>query len=366
MLENEILDKCIAVINRTPHLEAHLVQNELRPPEGTVDINNARFDAVLQIRTQNKDFTYLVEAKNNITKNHAHYLATTLPTYLNKYKVGQKKADGILVFANYINQPMADEMRRLDLEYTDTTGNMFLNHPPQFLIDVQGKKPDKLPGKKTGRLLMPGGLKVIVNLLAIPQMVILPKRAIGYEAGVALGTVAYVIEELKAGGYIVQTGPNKFELRRRQELLDKWVVGYADRLRPQLFVNRYIPRNASLEEEVTKAADFLDAQGKKYAVTGGFAADILIQHYRGPGLAIHTEEWDNAWAKQLEWMPAKNGPITILKGFGLGMFNGPEVAGIHLALYPMIYAELLATGGEREAETANMIYEKFLRGAIDE
>ena len=365
MFENEIIGACIAMINRTPHIEARLIQNELRPQLAMADTNNARFDAVLLIRARNRDFIYLVEAKNNVTKNHAHYLATTLPIYLNKYKVGQKKADGILVFANYINQPMAEELQRLDIEYVDTTGNMFLNRPPQFFVDIQGKKPEKVQGKKTGRLLMPAGLKVIVNLLDKPQLANLPKRIIGYEAGVALGTVVYVMEELLAGGYIVKTGRNTYELRRRQELLDKWVIGYADRLRPQLFINKYIPRNTNTGQELTRAADFLEAQDKKHAVTGGVAADLLIQHYRGPDLVLHAEEWDHAWAKTLEWLPADNGPITILKGFGLGMFNGPVVKDVRLALYPMIYAELLATGGEREAETANMIYEKFLKDQLD-
>lgn len=58
-------------------------------------------------------------------------------------------------------------------------------------------------------------------------------------ANVALGNVPLVMSGLQEAGYLIAKNRNKYILTRKRELLDRWITGYGEKLRPKLEMGKY-------------------------------------------------------------------------------------------------------------------------------
>ena len=125
---------------------------------------------------------------------------------------------------------------------------------------------------KSERLTQPSGLRILYALLTRPPENRWTYRDIAKGAGVALGSIAVVMGELKVKGYLLEEGRDQRRLTQRRKLLDLWVEGYGARLRPSLLIGRYQPSESSLEETLQILPGKLASRKIPWAVTGGFAA----------------------------------------------------------------------------------------------
>lgn len=283
---------------------------------------------------------------------------------------GMRKEDRkpILIMAPWITDAWADELRRAGLQYVDVVGNAFLNlDEPQVLVDIRGKRPEIAPKAEPGRLVEPTGLKVIHQLLTRKVAVDEAYRKVALDAGVALGTVATVMRELKAAGYLVATADDRFALEKTAELLELFVRGYALKLRPACLIGRF--RHA--EKDPRKLCDrltlALDQRQVPYSLTGAWAAHEWTGHLRAETLALYVGEHALETWKREPMLPDPNGGnVTLFRHFGPTV-NDPdpeETRGHPLATKLLVYAELLHDGRTRELETAKMLYDQFLRPRI--
>jgi hypothetical protein len=101
-------------------------------------------------------------------------------------------------------------------------------------------------------------------------------------------------------------------------------------------------------------------------VTGGFAADALTGHFRGEQLSIFAkDEVINDLTKQLQWLPSRDGDITLFRLFSpaaiLERRPGVKMPVAHPLL---VYAELVFQGSERELETARILYQRELKETL--
>jgi hypothetical protein len=71
-------------------------------------------------------------------------------------------------------------------------------------------------------------------LLKQPEAVNWNYRELAMQAGVALGSVSWILRDLREMGYINLAGPNLQKLTQGRHLLNRWEIGYAEILRPQL------------------------------------------------------------------------------------------------------------------------------------
>ena len=85
------------------------------------------------------------------------------------------------------------------------------------------------------------GLKLIFTLLQRPDRVHETYRTLASLAGVSLGAVKYVITDLEQLGYVVTVGQSRRQLKNGHDLLDKWVAGYVETLRPRLIRGTFRP-----------------------------------------------------------------------------------------------------------------------------
>lgn len=85
------------------------------------------------------------------------------------------------------------------------------------------------------------------------------------------GEYTTIIEGLKEAGYLIIYQNNKYVWRRRKELLDHWLNGYATLLRPKLLKGKYACKKAWQDIQ-------LNTQGSAWG--GEYAANLLTNYLR--------------------------------------------------------------------------------------
>ena len=140
-------------------------------------------------------------------------------------------------------------------------------------------------------------------------------------------------------------------------LLERWVAGYVNTLRPHLLVGRF-----KLREEDPKAVERWVESVVPNAQFGGTAgAYRLAPHYRGPTTVVHLGEPSEATRKELRAVPAADGPLLWMRHIGSASAEGGASGTVHPLL---IYAELRADSDPRAAEAAEQIRTRYLQWSI--
>ena len=282
-------------------------------------------------------------------------------------EIQQLPTKGMLA-ADYVNPKMADKLRKLDIPFIDTAGNVFINEKPIYLFVKGIKNPPKTDieyqPKETqthGRAFMPSGLKVVYAFIQSPKLINAPYREIANISGVALGTVGWVITDLKQGGYLVAFDEKNRRLTNKKQLLNKWVDAYLEKLRPKLFLGNFSAENDSWWMTLDK--NIVDYG----ALWGGEIAASKLTGYIKPEKVIiyRPKEGNNKLLADNRFRKDPNGNIQIFQAF----WNMEEkhISNSSGIVEPLIaYADLLATGDSRNLETARVLYDKELTEFIQE
>jgi hypothetical protein len=337
--ENELLQLALeALRNNLPGQAEIKTVNPVRDPR-------VRADYLLRIVMQRKEIRYYAEVKANVTK------ADKLLAMMRKGHLDHP----LLLVTKYINPQLADELKQNGTEFIDTAGNAFINQPPLYIF-VKGNKPDIVKAPPVKRTFKPAGLKVIYTFLCNPGLENKTYREIAAETDVALGTVDWIMKELKELRFLLNMGKRGQRLIQKQNLLQRWVTAYPEQLRPKLTLGRFRDDHEWWRQ---KKLDPLKAQWG-----GEVAAERLTQYLQPQIITIYTTP------QQLNQLLAENrlrkdetGDVEILKKF----WKPPEMWKYEDLVHPiLIYADLLATGNERNIETAKMIYDKHILELIRE
>lgn len=301
----------------------------------------------------------VVEVKNRIaTRNQAHQIIFQLQ----RYAVGKTAA---AVFADWIPAPVAEEFRKAGVFFVDAQGNMFLRRPPQIMLDIQGRKPERPIKAEPGRLIETGGLKVVHYLLTHPETAGAPLRVIAQGAGVALGTAHVVRGELRRAQWLLPAADEKARFGDLKGLIELFVRGYALKLRPACVIGRFRHKKNAPQEILQGIAQRLEGAGGKWAVTGGMAARELTRYLEPDTVTLFVDEQARLKLGEEPMLRDEaGGNVTLLRlpdpTFIAERTQGPWP----LATPFLIYAELLHDGGQREIETAQMIYERFIEPQV--
>lgn len=277
----------------------------------------------------------------------------------------QTMAGEVIIFTEWVPDLVADEFRNAGIFFADAQGNAFIRKPPQVVLDIRGKKPDRAPKAEPGKLIEPTGLKIIHYLLTHPQGAGNPLRVIAEEAGVALGTAHAVVKELKRGQWLLPAAGDKRRFGDLNGLVELFVRGYALKLRPACHLARYKHKLRAPHEIIDRFAERLKDLEGHWAVTGGMAARQMTQYLEPDAVTVFADEQAQA---QLHNEPMlrddANGNVTVLNLFGRAAIAGQQNTPWPLATPLLVYAELLEAGGARDTETAKMIYDQFIEPVI--
>jgi len=309
--------------------------------------NNGVADAVVRIVKNGINRQFVVEVKRWLTP-------SILGMAINQLKLFQQKG---LVVTEYVNPNMADRLKEADVPFIDTVGNAYLNEPPIYVF-VKGNKPPTITHArdKVTRVFQPTGLKLVFLLLCNQNLVDAPYRDIQKAANVALGTVGWVMRDFIEEGYILDMGKRGKKLINKKKLLEKWVEAYNERLKPKLFIGRY---------KADKYDWWKFTTIKEYgAYWGGEVAAAKLTQYLKPQIAtIYTKDDPKELILKNRLFKNPEGNVEILNAFW-----GIEYNWNYKDLVPplLIYADLIATGDDRNLETAKIIYEREIARFIGE
>lgn len=331
--EMQLIELALKQLARQTGLQTELLNQELKLP-GTNLIGNAK----VQI-AQND---YIVEAKLTITKaqlwivkNHLERICK--PTNLRG-----------LVITRYITPQMADILKENNIYFIDTAGNAYIKDTNIFIF-IQGNKPvDQFKTKLQTRAFQPTGLKLIFALLCNSGLEKKPYREIGWTAGVALGTVNWVMKDLKKLGFLIEAKKGGRQLKNKKELIDRWVTTYPEKFRPKQLIGRYTTTN-KIDIEMKILEETLPG-----TLLGGEGAAKVMTNYLKPlEEIIYTEDLLPIIIQAFRLTPDPNGNIELLKIFWTFKKNQNKKG-----LVPplLVYADLLGTGDPRNIEVAKIIY----------
>lgn len=254
-----------------------------------------------------------------------------------------------LLVAPHVDPARAERLREAGIPFIDAAGNAYLERNG-FYIYVTGRKP--LPGlaavaSKNIRAFAGAGLRVLFVLLCAPEYVNKPYREIARAAGVALGTVGWVLADLKTLGYLRASGRRQKKLHRHEELCEQWVTHYLQQFRQRLKVRRFHTANHDWWRE----AD-IRAYG---ACWGGDVAALKLTGYLKPAQITVWHRGDPSPLLQAQRMRTDpDGDIELIEAF---WHFAPDA---ETAPPLLVYADLLGTGDPRAVETAKLVREQYL------
>lgn len=316
-------------------------------------------DGQLILHTEMGRLTYFYEIKQGLSMPRLEHLLLQLHR-----GTRQAKARPLLL-ADYLPPRLAERLVQAGVNFVDEAGNIHIHWPGKLYIRIEGARPKRLQETRVGRLSQPSGLQVVFVLLAESLAVSMPYRGLAKASGVALGSVAQVVNELKRKAYFVQKRRDEWVLSRKRELFNLWLGGYGDVLRPKLVVGRFQPPERDLGQTLVRLERETEATRIGWALTGGFAADVLTGHFRGVQLALFVSEWPADLSTRLKWLPSQHGPVTVLRRFSpFVVFTRKDPPKIPVAHPLLVYAELVFQGGERELETAKLLFDRYLASPV--
>jgi hypothetical protein len=263
-----------------------------------------------------------------------------------------------LLFTWHLSEPVINQLLEHNLEFVDTAGNIYLNGPAAYVL-IRGKRPS-VEHASSQSAFSSAGLKLIYVLLKSPSVLGTTVRHMAEVAEVSIGSISRIIHDLHQQGYLQRQRHGHFDIKDYPELLTRWEMGYAERLRSKLLIGTYAPAS---NQSFSEVADVIiqNASPDRFLVGGELGAAIATSYLRPQGATLHvaSELLAIATAVQLKLKPSPTGEIVLLRQFGTwnAWSDRPTQA---LADPLLIHAELLLAGNDRLQETAERLYQHSL------
>jgi len=259
----------------------------------------------------------------------------------------------MLLVADYVNPRLGERLREEGMNFIDAAGNAHLRHKGLFVWVTGQKDALRLDGKRERlRAFRPSGLKLVFALLYRPELAEADFRTLAEVAGVALGTVQWVMRDLVREGYVLRLGRFERRLVEPKRLLDAWVPPYVRDLRPRLLLGRF-------EADDIKWWRKTDLRPYGGMWGGEPAAARLTGHLKPGALTIYADEIPARLVAAQKLVKNEEGRIEFRKKF----WRLDEDEGKAGTVPPvLVYADLLALADPRAAETAARIYEEHIDG----
>jgi len=306
---------------------------------------NAELDGEMDLSFENKKLHLYIEVKNEL-RNHQ------LPRLIEM----ARKYQPLMVVADRIFPTLKEILRENKIGYLDGAGNIYVNTPEQ-LIWLDGNKHTEAVKPLTNRAFTKTGLRTVFYLLLHQDRINWPYRDLATATNVGLGNINNIITGLKEAGFILPVNKKEVILQNKKALLDRWIAGYRETLKPALHLGNFRFWN---DKNFTERENLPIKTGE--TIWGGEPAAEWLTNYLNPEiLTIYTEEKRAALVPKWKIMPAENGNIRFYEKF----WHDGEMDDQIVVPPLLVYADLMITDDPRCVETAEMIYEKYLKNEFE-
>jgi hypothetical protein len=278
--------------------------------------------------------------------------ASALPGLIHRSR--HQSPEPRLLVTPYVPPALAEQLQERHIEFLDAAGNGYLDRP--IYLFVFGKKP-KHKSIRTNRALRPAGLRLLYILLKNPAFLAKAQRELATAAGIALGSVPIILQDLREHGHLRRTGAGRQALANPRELLFRWEDGYGDLLRPKLFRQtcRLAGSSAVFDDLLHRLR-----QHPSILLGGELGAAALTKHLRPETATLHIAEDEKAVMSSLRLIPDAHGNITLLKTFGTQNSSDDGPKEFHLADPLLIHAELVQMTGDRIREIGDILLDQHI------
>lgn len=308
---------------------------------------------------QNTGFKLSLDNGKLVLEPHGFQFNVMIKRWVQNVSIGslvaqlERLPSGSILVADYVNPKLAERLRDNGILFIDTAGNAFVKAGNVHLF-IKGNRltsVEKTPRKKS-RAFNASGLRLIFHFLQTPSLLNKPYREIAAITGVALGTIGWVINDLKDSGYLSSADkPRSRELKSPIDLLDRWAETFPERLKPDLSLGAYQCRSAQLWKDLKP----LDHEAAWSGDVGAYLLDgyltpemqtlylprdelknLVIKHRLSKADAEHhSEDGTIIWVYEKFWSDEESNGIA------------PDI---------LVYADLLSTDDPRNLEAAQRIY----------
>jgi len=300
---------------------------------------DARGDLKIELRFNSARLKYRVELKNSVTSKDC------VMFFMRRNGSGLP----VLLMTKYVNPEMAEQLKAAGIEFADCAGNMFINQPP-ILIFIKGNKTRDTTRASIKRAFKKVGLKIIFALLTTPGLENAIYREIARVAGVSLGSIDYIMTELKEMGFLRRKGDNSLFLAQRENLVKRWVMAYPEQLRPKLILGTFCgPEKWWLHGRLSSEDTMWSGEVAAHKMTGYLHPETVTIYCKAQKL--------NGLLLSNRLRKDPDGNIEILEKF----WNTDDKTASGELVHPLlVYADLVASGDPRNAEVAEKIYEQHI------
>jgi len=341
--ERQLLQLAIEALHHQTGLRLHIHAEE-------VAMGDRMIDAILEVEGY-EALRFVAEIKKWVQQANIGALLE---------QVRQLPGKGLLV-ADYVNADMAERFREMNIPFIDTVGNAYINEKPLYVF-IKGNRQQKITGAiKRGGAFNPAGIKVVHALLLDQVPVNATYREIAQVAGVALGAIGGIYNDLKAAGFMVELQNKKRQLQNKRKLLDRWVEAYLEKLKPKQLIGRF-----TVEDEFWWKTFDLTKYDAKWG--GEVAAAKATEYLQPEKVTIYLfEKGGDALFRDARFRKDNAGEITVYRAFwkqkAIKYYWGKQNDMVDPLI---IYADLIATADPRNMETAKILYGEELARLVEE
>lgn len=343
--ENSLLDRARQAASETTGLVLAKTAWHPSPPKV------AAFDGVVQIRIGRRVLRRSYLVRNTLNPSVLH-LASLLKRESN---------GGLLVITSHVNDRNAGLLKAAGVNFMDVVGNVFLDDGADLLILVTGRRPP-VPevAISRSRAFHPSGLKLLFALLtdrkigdpAVHDRPLVSRtyREIEAATGLPHSTVGWIMADLIRQGFVIEPAAGERALIDRKRILEQWVQGYMDRLRPALVVVRYRPAKLDWWRDVAP----------ERALWSGEVAAAKMTGQLKPGTAVlFGDAPSHSFVLRHGLQKDPHGAVEFLRPFWR---DARDLGGTSDCVHPLlVYADLLCIDDDRTREVAEIVYDRHLR-----
>jgi hypothetical protein len=336
--ENKILKKAAESVSRQTGILIRYNSNASQKDKGA----EYQIEVIVPLDDESKAIDYTAQVKTRISD-----------AVLGNAAIQAKNLPGRLVLVSeYVPPAQAEKLRQLNISFFDTAGNAYFNAPGVYVF-VSGNKA-KVSREKPLGLFRPAGIKLLLAFLIQPGLENTDYRTIAGDTGVPRTTVGELIADLERAGYLARRGNSRF-LLNKQELIKRWVEEYSEKFRIKLKPVRY--HSSKFTGRWWEEVDISEYKAVWGGETGGA---ILTKHLKPQTATVYADSTLARFQAKYGLVRDERGEIEILRKF----WKFGEIDNVAPPL--VVYADLLATADERNLETAQIIYDRYLASLTKE
>lgn len=185
-------------------------------------------DGIIKLEYKGQTHKFYVEIKKEFREYHLPIL----------FKLHKKYNPFMVIAEKKIFPKIKDALDEKGIAYIDMYGNIHIE-ADNMLIKVEGRGENYIQKEKYGRAFTKAGLKALLLFLTDENDINDTYRDIAKNAGIALGTVKLVFEGLIEEGFALRLNEKELKLTNKEQLLQKWITAYNEKLKPALKVGNF-------------------------------------------------------------------------------------------------------------------------------